>query len=76
MYIVHCTLYSVQCTLYIVHCTLYIVHCTVYTLITVQGADVHRKARDGRTPLHMAAIHGRLSRVQALLSHQASVTFI
>uniref|UniRef100_A0A1I8HX91 ANK_REP_REGION domain-containing protein n=1 Tax=Macrostomum lignano TaxID=282301 RepID=A0A1I8HX91_9PLAT len=36
-------------------------------------ANVHVRCRAGRTPLHMAALHGRASRAQTLLADRASV---
>ena len=46
-------------------------HCL--QLLLREGATANLRAADGRTPLHMAAIHGRLSRTDTLLQAGAEV---
>ncbi|EEC02419.1 ankyrin repeat containing protein, partial [Ixodes scapularis] len=38
-----------------------------------KGAGVNQQSDDGRSPLHMTAIHGRFTRAQTLLEHGARV---
>jgi ankyrin repeat protein len=33
------------------------------------GADINVQSEDGRTPLHMTAIHGRFTRSKTLIDH-------
>ena len=33
------------------------------------GADINLQSEDGRTPLHMTAIHGRFTRSKTLIDH-------
>lgn len=41
--------------------------CMMYLLS--QKVDVNRKSLDGRTPLHMTAIHGKFTRSTSLIDH-------
>uniref|UniRef100_A0A3Q0SID9 Ankyrin repeat domain 28 n=1 Tax=Amphilophus citrinellus TaxID=61819 RepID=A0A3Q0SID9_AMPCI len=42
-------------------------------LLVCNGADVNIKSKDGKTPLHMTAIHGRFSRSQAIIENGAEI---
>ena len=42
-------------------------------LLLQEGAQVNAMALDGRTPLHLTAIHGRHARAEPLLDHGASI---
>lgn len=42
---------------------------TILEVLANEKADVNAKCRDGKTPLHIAAVHGRCSRARVLLSH-------
>ena len=42
-------------------------------LLLQEGALVNAMALDGRTPLHLTAIHGRHARAEPLLEHGASI---
>ncbi len=38
-------------------------------LLINEGANVNLQSRDGRTPLHMTALHGRSTRAQSLIQN-------
>uniref|UniRef100_A0A671RXH9 Serine/threonine-protein phosphatase 6 regulatory ankyrin repeat subunit A-like n=1 Tax=Sinocyclocheilus anshuiensis TaxID=1608454 RepID=A0A671RXH9_9TELE len=42
-------------------------------LLIANRANVNSKSKDGKTPLHMAAIHGRYSRSQAIIQNGAEI---
>uniref|UniRef100_A0A3Q3JMF0 Uncharacterized protein n=1 Tax=Monopterus albus TaxID=43700 RepID=A0A3Q3JMF0_MONAL len=42
-------------------------------LLVCNGADVNIRSKDGKTPLHMTAIHGRFSRSQAIIENGAEI---
>lgn len=42
-------------------------------LLVTEGATVNSQSRDGRSPLHMTAIHGRFTRSQELIKSGAIV---
>lgn len=46
---------------------------TILEVLANENADVNAKCREGKTPLHIAAIHGRCSRARVLLSHGKTV---
>jgi len=42
---------------------------TILEVLANEKADVNGKCSDGRTPLHISAVHGRCSRARVLLNH-------
>uniref|UniRef100_A0A8C2H5X9 Uncharacterized protein n=1 Tax=Cyprinus carpio TaxID=7962 RepID=A0A8C2H5X9_CYPCA len=42
-------------------------------LLIANRANINSKSKDGKTPLHMAAIHGRYSRSQAIIQNGAEI---
>ncbi|KAK9754189.1 Ankyrin repeats (3 copies) [Popillia japonica] len=63
--------YKGQTPLHLAAASTHGVHCL--NLLVSQNVDINKQSLDGRTPLHMTAIHGRFTRSKTLIDKGATV---